>query len=293
MTPPDILDVIDTRPTPAFAAWMRDQHSQCGEDGILAELLARLVPEERYFVEFGAWDGKHLSNCAALAEQGFSGCFIEGDGIRHQDLLANWGHRADIACLHALVGATGENRLDALLGRVGAPAEPTVLSIDIDGMDYHVWAALTAYKPLICLVEFNPTIPAHVAYVQPADFAVHRGCSLAALWQLGKSKGYELVAATELNGIFVRADRCAAAGLETYTPEAIKSRRYETALFHGFDGHMVAAGHRMLLWHGVHFGADDLQVLPDPLQRFPIGAPQSYFDALGPIIERSRTKAQA
>ena len=52
--------------------------------------------------------------------------------------------------------------------RAAAP-EPAILSIDIDGMDYHVWASLTDYQPLLCIVEFNPTIPARVTYVQEND----------------------------------------------------------------------------------------------------------------------------
>jgi len=40
-------------------------YSQHGEDGILRELLAALELSLGYFVEFGAWDGKHWSNTYA------------------------------------------------------------------------------------------------------------------------------------------------------------------------------------------------------------------------------------
>ena len=47
----------------------RNVYSQFGEDGILEELFSRFpAPRDRnsFCVEFGAWDGIHLSNCANL-----------------------------------------------------------------------------------------------------------------------------------------------------------------------------------------------------------------------------------
>jgi hypothetical protein len=56
-------------------------HSQNGEDGIIQELLNRLNlknSSDRYCVEFGAWDGMHLSNTFALVEGGWKAIYIEG-----------------------------------------------------------------------------------------------------------------------------------------------------------------------------------------------------------------------
>jgi hypothetical protein len=36
--------------------------SQDGEDGIIEHVFSRIPPVSRVCVEFGAWDGKHLSN---------------------------------------------------------------------------------------------------------------------------------------------------------------------------------------------------------------------------------------
>lgn len=286
------LEMVDLRPTPAFEAWKSNRNSQCGEDGILEHLLRALDVTSGYFVEFGAWDGRHLSNCAALADRGFAGCFIEGDESRHRDLLAAYPGRSDIARVHAFVYAEGENSLDAILARAGAPKEPTVLSIDIDGMDYHVWSSLAEHRPSICIVEFNPTIPANVAFVQARDETVHQGCSLAALYQLGRRKGYSLVAATEFNGIFMRDELCEHHNVATYLPEEAKPRTYETVLFHGFDGTMMSAGNRKLLWHGAAFDDADLQILPEPLRRFPVGVPQAYFERLQEFLQRRSDSSQ-
>ncbi|HSY17990.1 MAG TPA: hypothetical protein VK815_06630 [Candidatus Acidoferrales bacterium] len=53
--------------------------SQNGEDGIIAEIFQRFGIPEGWFVEFGAWDGKHLSN--------WSGVFIGSDPQKYQHLL--------------------------------------------------------------------------------------------------------------------------------------------------------------------------------------------------------------
>ena len=37
-------------------------YSQDGEDGVIDEIFNRLAISKGTFVEFGAWDGKYLSN---------------------------------------------------------------------------------------------------------------------------------------------------------------------------------------------------------------------------------------
>ena len=281
MSKASLLEMLDTRVAPReFESWRHNVHSQFGEDGIIAHLVGLFGLARGCFVEFGAWDGQYLSNCAALATAGWGGCFIEGDKNRYGDLVGRYRDRHDIVTVNALVTAEGDNALGAILERANVPQEFGVLSVDIDGNDYHVWKALTGYRPAICLVEFNPTVPGSVVFVQEARVDVQQGCSLAALWQLGKEKGYSLVAATDVNAILVADELCKAHGLATYLPQEIKNPQYEAVIFHGYDGAIITGGHRSLLWHSVGFGDDDLQVLPPQLRRFPDGAPDVYLQAL-------------
>jgi len=272
---------------PAYAGRLRNVHSQYGEDGLLEYVLEHLPDCPRYFVEFGAWDGLHLSNCARLAAQGWAGCFIEGEPDRARDAERNYAQVLGVTVKAVFVTPTGEQALDRLLSDTACPREFGVLSIDIDGNDYHVWQHLREYRPFVCVVEFNPTIPVQVDFVQAADPAVHQGASLTALHRLAREKAYVLAGATEVNAVFVRSDVAAAAGLPHYEPVQVKTTTFETYVFHGYDGTVHVEGYPELVWHGVPIRPEAWQLLPPELRRFPIGQADEYYWALSRLKEGS------
>jgi hypothetical protein len=185
--------------------------SQNGEDGVLVELLRRTGDGGRYFVEFGAGDGRENSTLFLADVLGWSGLYIEGDPARAGRIEAKYrGTRIRTVC--AEVAA---ERIDAILESAGAPAEPDVLSIDVDGPDYWIWRGLGRHRPRIVVIEYNASLGPSDVLVQPADRAdgfdltAYGGASIAALRELGRAKGYRLVH-TELTGnnaFFVRTDQ--------------------------------------------------------------------------------------
>jgi hypothetical protein len=283
------LELDTAIPAKPFHSWRRNVYSQTGEDGIIEHLLQKAEIKSRYFVEFGAWDGRHLSNCAKLAQEGWSGCFIEGDAARYAELENNYISRSDIVRCNTFVHSSGDNRLDTILDRNGAPQDIGVLSIDIDGCDYYVWRSVEKRSPALCVIEFNPTIPAHVIYVQEDDPRIHRGCSLAALARLAQSKNYALVAVTDWNAFFMPQALCKIHNIPIYVPSEVKDRTYEAAIFHGYDGTILVAGHRQLLWHGIEYGPEELQILPAELKQFVPSASDDYGAHLA-RFRRSREK---
>ena len=127
---------------------------------------------------------------------------IEGDQRKFVDLTQKT--TSDRAILiNAMVGFGEDDNLDTILRETEIPRNYDVLSIDIDGNDYHVWEVSVKYRPKIVVIEYNPTIPDNIDFIQRADARVNQGASLCALKRLAKKKKYELICVTDLNAIFV------------------------------------------------------------------------------------------
>lgn len=185
------------------AAHESNVYSQTGEDGIIRTICQALGINRGAAVEFGAWDGIYLSNTAALREAGWDVCLIEGDTQRFEKLSQQFGSQPNVVAVNAWVMPSGESTLDRIFAKhFSKPID--VLSIDIDGDDYHIFASLQT-RARIIVIELNPTIPPPIDRPNPMGTA--KGSSLAALARLGKEKGYDLVHATTLNAFFVDASR--------------------------------------------------------------------------------------
>lgn len=247
----------------------KDVASQCGEDGIIEKIFEIVPPDHSYCVEFGAWDGKYLSNCWNLiANRGWSGCFIEANEKKFAELLENHGSNSKVACVRRFVGFEGPDSLDNILQSAGAPQDFDLLSIDVDGTDYFIWESLTVHKPRVVVIEFNPSVPNDVIFVQAKNSSVNQGCSLLALILLGKSKGYELVCCTDWNAFFVRAELYPRFNIKTNFIGHMYRPRMDGRIFHGYDSYIYVHGMPELIWSGVPVNNDDFQVVPPMERRF-------------------------
>ena len=242
----------------------RNVASQAGEDGLIERIFSIIGAANRCCVELGAWDGRHLSNSWNLiANRGWRAVLIEGDEARFPDLLATHDGNERVTALNRLVGLRPPDDLDSILDGTGLPEDFDLLSIDVDGIDWHIWDSVRRYRPRLVVIEFNPSIPNDVYFVQDADPAKHHGSSLRAMVALGKEKGYELVATTEINALFVAAELFPAFEIadndidSMHTPGA-----YESRLFQLYDGTLVLAGCRKLLWAELPIEQEAIQVLP-------------------------------
>jgi hypothetical protein len=247
-------------------------HSQEGEDGIIEYLLGMLPERDQWCVEFGAWDGLYLSNTLNLIEnKGYHAVLIEGDSKRYSILQKNMEKHKTVECMNKFVGFEAADSLDVLLSKTQCPKDFDFLSVDIDGNDYHAIRAMVEYRPKLICVEFNPTIPSIVSYVQRADPKVSQGNSLRAFYELGLEKDYRLVCANRLNAFLVRADLWDRESPLEAT-ELAEFRAEEPPLsiiFSGYDGSVMLTEPHSLLWHDDKLTADDIQIFPAILRRYP------------------------
>src|SRR4030043_432560 len=251
-----------------LSAYARNTYSQRGEDGIIARILDLIGPIPKWCAEFGAWDGIHLSNTHALMEQGWSGVFIEGSPERFKELKKTYSGNPKAYPICAFVGFQPLTDLDSLLATTPIPKDFGILSIDIDGNDYHVWEASCLYRSSLVVIEYNPTIAPHISFVQPKNPQINQGNSLRALVELGKRKGYELIATTSLNAFFVREDLFPLVGVSDNSVETLFADRSSLMdAFQLYDGTLVFTGKRKLFWHGIDL--DGFQPIPKFFRIFP------------------------
>ena len=187
-----------------FDSFRQDVYSQNGEDGVLAEILRRLNIEKGQFVEFGAWDGKFLSNTYSLLCKGWGGVYIESDIERFRDLeKTRQKFPSQLEIFNCFVNFAGENTLDEILSKSKTVIDFDVLSIDVDTYDWHIWESLKCYKPLLVVVEINSSVPPGVLQIHQPPSVI--GSSFSSMLNLAKNKGYTLICHTG-NMIFVRQE---------------------------------------------------------------------------------------
>lgn len=224
--------------TPLLKGHPMTDHSQWGEQAIIAATLAKLPSLDRWCVDVGAGDGVTLSNTRALVEGGYSAVLIEANGEKFKKLLQQVSPKT--TPLWAEVSVAPGRTLDHLLADTAVPLDfpPNFdfLSIDIDGHDYHIWAGLKNYTPKLVCIEFNPTMGPELDFIQ-SESGAPCGSSLLALVNLGAAKGYTLVAVTVTNALFVRNDLAAGLELGDNTIATLwTDRRFLSSMFYDYTG---------------------------------------------------------
>lgn len=180
--------------------YSNNKFSQYGEDGIIEKIFSIIEPKSRTCIEFGAWDGFHYSNTANLWTNGWSGILIEADQEK-ANLLRENVKQYNCQAICRFVGITSGNTLEDILKDNNIHDEIDLLSIDIDGDDYHVFASLDTLRPRVIICEYNNTIPHWMDIHQaPGEYF---GSSIAALNRIALEKGYKLISVTSGNCFFV------------------------------------------------------------------------------------------
>lgn len=186
------------------------RYSQHGEEGVIDAVFREIGVESKTCVEFGAYELQKLSNVYSLWTNGWKALLMEGDRDRYAGLLRDYAAHPQageqrVSIANRFVAEDGPDSLDSILSEYGFPADLDLVSIDVDGTDFHIWRGLRKFEPRVVVVEYNPTIPPHIVIVGSGR-GNEIGCSALALAQLGQQKGYSLVACIGWNAFFVRKE---------------------------------------------------------------------------------------
>ena len=228
----------------SLASFAANTYSQYGEDGIIAKIYEHIGEGSRLAVEFGAWDGYHMSNTARLwSQHGWSAVLIEREKDRADALARNTAKYAPrVVALRRTVSPDPDSKdaLEKVLDASGVEKNRVdLLSIDIDSDDADCFEALgnqcmRDWRPRVVVVEYNPTLPNDYDVRQPVG--AYCGCSAGALVAIAARIGYAIAAVTTTNCIFVDAPLLPA--LKDYETrfERIQNRDDLKYVCTGYDG---------------------------------------------------------
>jgi hypothetical protein len=196
-------------------------YSQSDEDGILLFLFSVIGATNKTCLEICAGDGMECNTANLILNHGWTALLFDGDAPNVAEGNKFYAASRDTFIypprfLQAWITRTNVN---ALVKDNGVEGEIDLLSLDMDGVDYWIWQALTVVAPRVVVLEYQDILGPERACTVPYadDFNAGKypatsgmpnfaGASLAAFVKLGESKGYRLVGVNRYgyNAFFVR-----------------------------------------------------------------------------------------
>ncbi|OGR53030.1 MAG: hypothetical protein A2049_04725 [Elusimicrobia bacterium GWA2_62_23] len=188
-------------------------YSQAEEDGFIHEIFRRIGCGSRTFMEIGVSNGRE-SNTAYLLRQGWKGVWIEGSPEYAKEASAWFSGKVKSGDLVVACEYVTRENADSLVSKLLGTKVVDILSIDIDGNDFHILEALKTISPRAIVLEYNPVFLPPIEWVMPYnpghiwDGSDHYGASLKSYELMLREKGYSLVGCTTNgnNAFFVRTE---------------------------------------------------------------------------------------
>ena len=223
--------------------------SQNDEDGIIAEIFNRIGTTNKKFVEFGVQNGLE-SNGHYLLHKGWNGLWIDGNSKYVEQISKLFESPIKKNQLNVINAFITVDNINELIGRWGIGVID-LLSIDIDGNDYHVWETITCIKPRVIVIEYNAKFPPPYEWIMPYnpehtwdEISDYWGASLSAFEKLANRLNYQLVGTnmTGTNAFFVE---------KSLTNDLFPKPATAENLYHSLDSRRyVCSGYRSLKYIG-------------------------------------------
>jgi hypothetical protein len=188
-------------------------YSQNDEDGIIREIFNRIGTTNKTFVEFGVGNGLE-NNTYALLFENWTGLWIDGNKEQISSICNGLPRTIASGALTAIHSLVSRANINAVISSAIKSKEIDLLSVDIDGNDFHVFDAIDCVLPRVVVIEYNAKFPPPIRFCIDYDESNvwHGddcfGASLKFLELEFRRKGYCLVGCnlTGANAFFVRQD---------------------------------------------------------------------------------------
>ena len=199
--------------------------SQCGQDGMIAEIFRRIGSGNKRFVEIGT--APLENNTGFLLLQGWSGLWLDAALPVDSELpesLRNLLAAGKLSCARPFLT---QKNVCSIIAEAGFDRDLDFLGVDVDYNTFHLFKSCLALRPRVFSVEYNGQFPAFLDWVAPYqekavwDKTFAYGASLKALENAAREGGYSLVGC-ELSGtdaFFVRNDQLGDHFLSPYSAE--------------------------------------------------------------------------
>lgn len=219
----------------SLALYGHKVYSQTDEDGIIREIFKRIGTTNKTFVEFGVGDGLE-NNSLALLFDGWKGLWIEGSTDFARAIEAGFPTAIRKGILTVKNAFITRENINELISAGVPRGEIDLLSVDIDGNDYHIFEAIDCVSPRVLVMEYNAKFAPPLQYCMAYN-ATHVwrgddcfGVSLKFLELALKRRNYCLVGCNlaGTNSFFVRQDLLGDKFPAPYTAE----RHYEPARYY-------------------------------------------------------------
>ena len=191
-------------------------HSQFEEDGMLLYIFSVIGSSNKSAIELCAGSGETCMASNLIINHGWEALLIDGDK-NNVDRGIQFFSQHKNTSLHLPIfkqaWLTTDN-INQLIEENGFGGEVDLLSLDIDGNDYHIMEAITVVKPRVIICETHNVIPSQMALTIPYKAEFNRldgphqdfsGVSLLGMSKLLKGRGYRLIGASHhgFNAIFI------------------------------------------------------------------------------------------
>ena len=145
--------------------------SQFDEDGILLYLFTLLGVSHKTSVEICAGTGHECNTANLIINHAWDGLLIDGNPEHVRVARQFYARHPDTfwrppTISHAWVDA---ETINDVITQSHFSGEIDLLSLDLDGVDFWIWKAITCINPRVVVVEFNCLVPADVSVAIPYD----------------------------------------------------------------------------------------------------------------------------